>query len=68
LPAEFSLPFREKYSQSPALTASQSALLPAITNLAFQQFRPLAAVLEGKMALLEVKMAIMLGSMAAQYG
>jgi len=59
---------RENYSQSSALTASQSALLPGITNHAFQQFRLLAAVLEGKMALLEWKMAIMLGSMAAQYG
>jgi hypothetical protein len=47
---------------------TQSALLPGITNLAFQQFRLAAALLAGKMALLDWKMAIMPGSMAAPYG
>jgi hypothetical protein len=47
---------------------SQSALLPAITNLAFQQFRLFAEILEWKMALLQWTMALMLGSMAARYG
>jgi len=69
------LSFREEYSQICAPKVSLSALRPGITNLAFQQFRLLAALLEEKMALLEWKMALLewkmairLGSMAARNG
>jgi len=66
--AEFSLPFTEECSEFSALKVTQSALLPAITNLAFQQFRLAAALLAGKVALLDWEMAIMPGSRAAPYG